>query len=500
MSRTNPFQPVSSTVTEAARPRWARCLLAVCSGRQTGAWSTARESCGSFPFVDILATVLAGTYIDSVVLASARASLMNARAYEKNPIAFYQGLSGNGDGYRTFAPFDLFGQNVLINDPDLVADVLASPSGQRFGKTGLRFFTVIRRMLGSGLFGIDGDQHQRRRRLVYPLLRGDALGPAADAMSRAAERLREEWASPPGRTVDVAEVAARISLELLAEALAGPPLAAPVLELGHLFTQTEPALLRVLKAPVVFPAWLPTPGNRRLGRATAALRDRAADLLRLDEPAPDTILGRLLAREPDRTRVLDELVTLVVAGHHSTAAAIAFTLYLLAQHPDEAERVAEEATAVLNGRAATIEDLPALPHTAMVVAEAMRLFPPVWIITRRSIGRQRLGDHDLKAGTTVHICPHTLHRNPAHWPEPDRFQPGRFDGTSHRHRFAYAPFGGGPHKCVGNDFALMATAIVIATVVPAVRLHPPAQEVRVSARSFTVPQGGLPLRLTPTPH
>jgi cytochrome P450 len=130
----------------------------------------------------------------------------------------------------------------------------------------------------------------------------------------------------------------------------------------------------------------------------------------------------------------------------------------------------------------------------------MRLFPPVWIITRRTIGTQRLGGHSLKPGTTVHICPHTLHRNPAHWPEPDRFMPERFDGTGHRHRFAYAPFGGGPHKCVGNDFALMATAIVIATVAPAVHLHPPAQEVTVSARSFTVPEGGLQLRLAPAPR
>lgn len=434
-----------------------------------------------------------------MALGTARASLINAKAYGANPVAFYRMLSGSGDGYRAVAPFDLFGQNVLINDPDLVAEVLASPSGQRFGKTGLRFFAVIRRLLRSGLFGIDGDQHQRRRRLVYPLLQGEALRPSAGAMSRAAERLREEWTVPPGKTVDVAEAAARTSLDLLAEALVGPPLAPSAVELGHLFAHAEPTLLRMLKAPVVFPAWLPTPANRRLDHATAALRNRAADLLRLDEPAPDTVLGRLLARESDRTRILDELVTLVVAGHQSTAAAITFTLYLLAKHPNEARRIAEEATAALNGRAATIDDLPALPRTAMVVAEAMRIFPPVWIITRRTIGVQRLGAHTLRPGTTVHICPHTLHRNPTHWPEPDRFLPERFDSTSHRHRFAYAPFGGGPHKCVGNDFALMATAIVIATVLPAVHLHPPTHDIRVSARSFTVPDGGLQLRLAPAP-
>lgn len=390
---------------------------------------------------------------------------------------------------------------MLVNHPDLVGAALSSPSGQRFGKDGLRFFTVLRRLLGDGLFTVDGEPHQQQRRILHPVLQQRSLQPAAPSMTRAAGRLLIELTSAPERAVDVEDAAARVSLDLLAHALAGPALADHVRELGRLFTAAEAPLLRVLKVPIVFPPWVRTPANRRLQHGSDALRSRAADVLRDDRrkliPA-ETLLGQLLARAHragvSETGLLDELVTLVVAGHHSTAASIAFTLYLLARHPAHAKRLADEATAVLAGRPATADDLPALPYTAMVVAESMRLFPPVWIITRRTIGAQELAGRRLAPGTVVHICPHTLHRNPAHWPEPDTFRPSRFADAAGHHRFAYAPFGAGPHKCVGNHFALMATAIVVATIAPTVRFARPA-EVRVSARSFTVAENGLRLRL-----
>jgi enediyne biosynthesis protein E7 len=429
-----------------------------------------------------------------VVIGSIPASIANARAFGRNPVGFYRRLTGSGGGYRAAVPFDLFGPNLLINDPELVGAVLTSPSGQRFGKEGLRFFSVLRRLLGDGLFTVDGQPHRLRRRLVHPVLQPRSLRPAAAAMTRAAEHLRAEWTTGPERVVDVEDAAGRVALDLLAHALAGPELADRVSELGQLFTSAERSLLHVLEAPVVFPPWVRTPGNHRLRRGAEAMRVRAEALLREPVP-PDTLLGQLVERAgPERARLLDELVTLVVAGHHSTAASIGFTLYLLARHPEYARLVAEEASAVLAGRAATVDDLPALPHTALVVAESMRLYPPVWIITRRTLSAQRLGERTLARGTVVHICPHTLHRNPVHWPDPDSFRPERFAGSTGRHSFAYVPFGGGPHKCVGNHFALMATAIVVATIAPAVRFAPPA-ELRVSARSFTVAEHGLRLRL-----
>ena len=428
-------------------------------------------------------------------LGTLPASLANARAYADNPIAFYRSLSGAGGGFGAVVRFEFFGPHVLINDPELVAAVLSSPSGGGFNKDGLRFFAVVRRVTGDGLFSIDGPRHLERRRRVEPGLRWGVLRRTAGtgAMSRMAERMRAELVASTGQVVDVADVAGRAVLDLLAEALAGPALAEPVRELGRLFEQAEPHLLRVLQAPVVFPGWVPTPNNRRLARAAAAFRDRAAELLRTGGYPPDSLLGRLQDRGVEPRHLLDELVTFVVGGHQSTAAAVGFALYLLAAYPDEAELVAREADQVLRGRAATADDLPALPRTGMVVAESLRLYPPVWIIMRRMAGSRELPGWRLSPGTTVHISPHTLHRNPRYWPEPDAFRPDRFADPGAGHRFAYAPFGGGPHKCVGNHFALMATAIVIATVAQAVRLGPPAAAPVVSARSFTVPVGGIPL-------
>jgi len=450
-------------------------------------------------------------YSRAMLAGGIRASIANARSYRANPVAFYRSLTGGGDGYRAVAPFDFFGPNLLVNDPELVGTVLTSPSGEGFGKGDLRFFAVLRRMLGNGLFTVEGEHHRAQRRALRPMLQPRALagggagaggggaagGAAGDAMSRAAERLRSEWSDGPDRVVDVQDAAGRVALDLLADAVAGPSHAHRVRELGLLVERAERPLLDVLEAPVVFPAWLRTPANRRLGAATDALRRSAAELLLADGIEPGALLEGL-RRDADGDQLLDELVTLVVAGHQSTAASIAFSLHLLAAHPEHAARLAAEARSVLAGRPATMADLPSLPYTALVVAESMRLFPPVWIITRRVLRERQWAGRRVPAGAVVHVCPHTLHRNPAHWPEPDRFAPERFadlDARRGRHRFAYAPFGGGPHKCIGNHFALAATAIVLATLAPSVRFAPPAAEPTVGARSFTVAEGGLPLRL-----
>jgi cytochrome P450 len=431
-----------------------------------------------------------------------RASLANAQAFGANPVAFYRGITGSGEGYRAVVPFDMFGPNLLINDPGLVRTVLLSPDGGDFRKDGLRFFAVMRRMLGNGVFTVDGDLHRPKRRLVQPILRPRSLGTATEAMTHAARQLRDEWASGGTRVVDVQAAANGTALDLLAEAFAGQRRAAEIRELAELSLAAEGPLLHLLKAPVVFPERLPTPANRRLARASRALRERAAGVLRSSgavPPAPGSLLAQLLeqakAAGTSRTDLVDELVTLVVAGHQSTAAAIAFTFYALAANAEPARLVQREASGVLGGRPATAADLPDLRHTRMVVDEAVRMYPPVWIITRRAVRGTELGGRNLPAGTIVHICPHTLHRNPAHWQEPDRFRPERFATAGQRHRFAYAPFGGGAYKCVGNHFALWATAIVVATVGAAVRLAVPPTEVQVSARSFTIAENGLHLTI-----
>ena len=440
------------------------------------------------------------------------ASLANVRAFRANPVAFYYTITGAGERYRRVVPFDLFGPNLLVNDPELVRTVLLTPDEGGLGKEGLRFFAVIRRMIGRGAFTLDGAPHQRSRRLVQPILRPRSLATATEAMTRAAQRLRDDWTTGDERVVDVQAVAGEAALDLLAHAVVGKRRACEIRELAALSMAAEEPLLHVLKAPIVFPEWLPTPANRRLARASRALRERATRLVRsstTNPPAPGSLLAQLLDRAraagTSEAELVDELRTLVVAGHQSTAAAIAFTLHALATHPVPARQVEQEAASVLGDRAATAADLPRLPHTRMAVDEALRMYPPVWIITRRATRDIELGNRRLRAGTVVHICPHTLHRNPAHWPEPDRFLPERFADTGDRHQFAYAPFGGGPHKCLGNHFALMAAVTVVATLCATVRLstsgpsRTSGADVRVSARSFTVAEDGLPLAVAGRP-
>ncbi len=162
----------------------------------------------------------------------------------------------------------------------------------------------------------------------------------------------------------------------------------------------------------------------------------------------------------------DEVMTIFLAGHETTSNALTWTWYLLAQHPDVTARLEDEVDRVLDGRAPTYDDLAKLTYARMVVEESMRLYPPAHSISRTALHADRLGEVPIPAGAVITISPHTTHRNPTLWPEPERFDPERFlpDRSVGRHRFAYLPFGGGPRICIGNGFAMAETLTILATV------------------------------------
>jgi len=192
----------------------------------------------------------------------------------------------------------------------------------------------------------------------------------------------------------------------------------------------------------------------------------------------------------------DELVTLLLAGHETTASTLSWTFYLVDRHPEVLARLHAEAVEVLGDRLPVYEDLHRLTYTAMVVQEVMRLYPPVWILTRQARQDDQVAGYHVPAGADVLVCPYTLHRHPAFWPAPDRFDPDRFDparGTS-RPGYAYIPFGAGPRFCVGNHLGLMEAAFVIAMVARDLRLrkvpdHAVVAEPMLSLRV----RGGLPM-------
>jgi len=258
---------------------------------------------------------------------------------------------------------------------------------------------------------------------------------------------------------------------------------------------------------------VPTPRNRR---HLAALRtldqivygilherrrhprpaDRSGDLLSLLIEARDEETGEGMSDKQLR----DEVLTLFVAGHESTANALAWTFYLLSQHPEAERRLRAELAEALAGGTPTVADLPNLPYTRMVIEESMRLYPPAWIMIRSAVADDEICGYRIPANATVLISPYVIHRLPAFWEAPAEFDPERFtpERSAGRPPFAYFPFGGGPHQCIGKGYALQAAQLILATVAQRFRLRlAPGQAVEPQALLTLRPRGGLPMTAHP---
>jgi cytochrome P450 len=231
---------------------------------------------------------------------------------------------------------------------------------------------------------------------------------------------------------------------------------------------------------------LPTAANRRFAEAKRTLddvvlkiiADRREDHRRAEargEAGPAVDLLDMLMRATDETgtermsdqQLRDEVMTLVLAGHETTANALSWLFVLLGRHPEAARRLLAEVETACPDRSPTFADLKQLPYTSRVVDEAMRLYPPVWIFERQALRDDELGGHRVEAGTIVGVCTWTLHRDPTLWDEPNVFDPDRFlpERSEGRDRYAYVPFGAGPRQCIGNAFAKMEAKLIVASIV-----------------------------------
>jgi cytochrome P450 len=280
--------------------------------------------------------------------------------------------------------------------------------------------------------------------------------------------------------------------------------------IGHSFEAVQDQAMFEMVSLSMVPTWVPLPKQLRFRKARRSLETVVAQLVAERDGRPtdgDDVLTRLIQStraEADprvgRIRMRDELVTLLLAGHETTASTLSWSFHLLDDHPEVWERLHEEAVTVLGDRLPVYEDLHQLKYTSMVLDEVMRLYPPVWILPRLAQGVDEVGGYHIPAGSDVVICPYTLHRHPAFWTDPTRFDPERFDPNlrTDRPRYAHIPFGAGPRFCVGNNLGMMEAAFVLAMVARELRLtkvpgHPIVPEPMLSLRV----RGGLPMTVHP---
>jgi len=360
---------------------------------------------------------------------------------------------------------------VLLNHPDLIEEVLTAHA-RRTTKTAI--LNMLRPVLGDGLLLSEGDTWLRQRRLIQPAFHRQRIAAYGDVMAGYAARAMDDWKD--GQTRDVHADMMAITQAIVAKTLFDADVSEAAWDVGHALHVLTEDFMRRRARLFELPAFVPTPARRR-NRAAIAQLDRIvygiiATRRASGEDRGDLLSILLAARDADDgsrmtdQQVRDEIMTLFLAGHETTAVALSWTWYLLAQHPDVEKRLADELGTLLDGRLPTVADLPRLRYAEMVVTESMRLYPPAFMLTRRVVEPFEIGGHRIEAETALIMSQWITQRDPRWFDAPEVFQPERWehDLAKRLPRYAYFPFGGGPRLCIGNTFALMEATLLLATI------------------------------------
>lgn len=399
--------------------------------------------------------------------------------------------------YDDVVPLRLFlYRAVFFNRPDFVEEILVAKHRAFVKSVAFRRFAEV---TGYGVITSDGDHWRRQHRLVQPGFHRQRVEGFAQAMVERAASMRDEWRDGEEREIQADMM--RVTLEIVCKTLFSADVSRDARALGESFTEALDAVYRrVSGVQVMVPGSVPLPTQLRVWRATRRLDQLVYRMIREHRESGDRgdLLSMLLAARDEagaamsERQVRDEVMNIVVAGHETTACALTWAWYLLAQHPAVEARFHAELDAVLGGRLPSVDDLPRLPYTAQIVTETLRLYPPVWIMTREAIQDVEIGGYRLRKGTIALFCQWTIQRDPRYFERPDAFEPERWaDGLAKRlPRFTYFPFGGGPRVCLGNTFSLIEAALILATIGSRFRLG------LVPGQTIT-PHGGVTLRAKP---
>jgi len=429
---------------------------------------------------------------------------VNLFAIRRNPIKFLTDLTAQyGDlVYFKLGPQPIF----LVNNPDYIRDVLVTHNRTFMKGEGLQ---RAKRLLGEGLLTSEGEFHLRQRRLAQPAFHRQRIAGYATTMVEYAARMRDEWRA--GETRDVGREMMRLTLAITGKTLFDADVEGEADEIGEALTTTFDMFNRMTLPFSQLLDRLPLPATKRFQKARERLDAtiyRIIDERRAVAVDRGDLLSMLIQardEEGDGTgmtdeQLRDEAMTIFLAGHETTANALTWTWYLLSQHPEVEAGFHAEVDDVLKGALPTVEDFPRLRYTEMVFAEAMRLYPPAWIIGRRALGDYQIDGYAVPARSILLMSQYIMHHDPRFFPDPFRFDPERWtpEAKESRPKFSYFPFGGGPRLCIGEHFAWMEGALVLATIAQRFRMrlapdHPVEMQPLVTLR----PKHGMRMILEP---
>lgn len=387
----------------------------------------------------------------------------------------------------------------FVCHPDLVHEVLVD--AETFDKGG-PIYDKARTLMGNGLVTTRFSGHPRQRRLVRPAFQRSRLPKYVETMARETAAEMDTW--QPGGTIDFGEAMHAVTARATARALFEAELPdASVRRIQQALPVFTEGVYQRSVAPFGIAERLPLPATRRFNAARAAIEsvidEVIADHRRKD---PDAGNAGLLAGDTDEgapattAELRDNMISVLLAGTETTAVSLSWAVHLLARHPETERRLHTEVDAVLGGGVPAFEDLRRLPYLQNTLMEALRLYPPVWMITRTTTADTTLGGRSLPAGTMVLASPYAIQRDPRHWTAPDRFDPERWTAPTAAPKNAMLPFLAGPRRCIGEATGFAEAAVALAVIAGRWRLRPAAEYGAPVPRATLVP-GPLPMTVEP---
>jgi cytochrome P450 len=430
--------------------------------------------------------------------------LGSASEMQRDPLKFLRETRQYGDVVRMRF---VFSDAYLIYHPDSIKHVLQE-NNRNYNKD-VFTYTMFRPFLGQGLLINDGESWLHQRRLMQPAFHRKRISAYGTIMTDATEKLLERWQSyaQQDSSLDVAEEMMRLTLQIVGKTLFSLDLSDETNTIGASVTTLLKLLGNYVYAPFP-PIGIPTARNRRLLAANRSLEQviyrMIAERRRQNTDTGDLLSMLLLARDEETgqgmndRQIRDELMTMLLAGHETTANTLAWTWYLLSQHPEVEQLLYTEVDEVLAGALPTVEHLSELKYANMVLEEALRLYPPAPILSRKAIADDELGGYPIPANSMILVSPYAIQHHPNYWPDPERFDPERFtpEHSADRPHYAYFPFSSGPRMCIGSSFAMMEAQLILATIAQRYQLrmvpgHPVEPQMLVTLR----PKYGLQMTI-----
>ena len=431
----------------------------------------------------------------------------NLLAFRRDPPGFLLDLTRR---YGPVSSFRLAGRQIyFFSDPEAVREVLVTQSAaMNKGYLIKRVRMLMGSILGNGLLISEGRFHAQQRRLVAPAFHRERLAGYGRMATDAAREQMSGWID--GASLDLAAEISELTLVLVARALFSADLTGTARGIGDALTRTM-SLIDRLRSPLSMLPW--SGAIRDYHRSKAELDGMVAQIIDArrheDEQDHGDLLSMLLLTKDEETggpgmtdtQIRDEVMTIMLAGHETTASALAWSFHLLAAYPEAEARLHAELDAMLpDGVVPEFADLPRLPYTRQVFTEAMRLYPPAWGLLRRTTEPVEIAGWKLPADTTCILSPFATHRDPRWFPEPEKFLPERWteEAKAARPKYAYLPFGGGPRGCAGESFAWMEGILVLATLARRWKFAPPpgSPPPEPFAAVTLRPRHGVPMQLT----